>query len=56
MKLNAIERAAMNNAVRAAHQHHRQAAWFRRLVGGALSGQHVLEVGCGSGAGAARKT
>ncbi|HET6736627.1 class I SAM-dependent methyltransferase [Mycobacterium sp.] len=52
MKLNAIERAAMNNPVRAAHQHHREAAWFRRLAGGALSGQHVLEVGCGRGVGA----
>lgn len=51
MKLNAIERAAMNNPVRAAHQHHREAAWFRRLAGGALSGQHVLEVGCGRGVG-----
>jgi ubiquinone/menaquinone biosynthesis C-methylase UbiE len=52
MKLNAIERAAMNNPVRAAHQHHREAAWFRRLAGGALSGQQVLEVGCGRGVGA----
>jgi ubiquinone/menaquinone biosynthesis C-methylase UbiE len=51
MKLNSIERAAMNNPVRAAHQHHREAAWFRRLAGGALSGQHVLEVGCGRGVG-----
>ena len=41
----------MNNPVRAAHQHHREAAWFRRLAGGALSGQHVLEVGCGRGVG-----
>lgn len=41
MKLNAVERAAMNNPVRAAHQHHREAAWFRRLAGGALSGQRV---------------
>lgn len=52
MKLNAIERAAMNNPIRAAHQHHREAAWFRRLAGGTLSGQHVLEVGCGRGVGA----
>jgi 2-polyprenyl-3-methyl-5-hydroxy-6-metoxy-1,4-benzoquinol methylase len=51
MKLNSIERAAMNNPVRAVHQHHREAAWFRRLAGGALSGQHVLEVGCGRGVG-----
>lgn len=51
MKLNAIERAAMNNPLRAAHQHRREAAWFRRLAGGDLSGQHVLEVGCGRGVG-----
>jgi 2-polyprenyl-3-methyl-5-hydroxy-6-metoxy-1,4-benzoquinol methylase len=52
MKLNSVERAAMNNPVRAAHQHHREAAWFRRLAGGALSGQQVLEVGCGRSVGA----
>jgi ubiquinone/menaquinone biosynthesis C-methylase UbiE len=52
MKLNAIERVAMNNPIRAAHQHHREAAWFRRLAGGDLAGQHVLEVGCGRGVGA----
>jgi ubiquinone/menaquinone biosynthesis C-methylase UbiE len=42
----------VNNPVRAAHQHHREAAWFQRLAGGDLSGQHVLEVGCGQGVGA----
>lgn len=52
MKLNAIERAAMNNPIRAAHQHLREAAWFRRLAGGDLAGQDVLEVGCGRGVGA----
>ncbi|ART70619.1 methyltransferase type 11 [Mycobacterium dioxanotrophicus] len=52
MKLNSIERAAMNNPIRAAHQHHREAAWFRRLAGGGLAGKHVLEVGCGRGVGA----
>ncbi len=52
MKLNTVERALMNNPVRAAHQHHREAAWFRRLAGGDLAGQHVLEVGCGRGVGA----
>ncbi|BBY98281.1 class I SAM-dependent methyltransferase [Mycolicibacterium fallax] len=52
MKLNAIERAAMNNPIRAAHQHHREAAWFHRLAGGNLAGQNVLEVGCGRGVGA----
>ena len=51
MKLNAIERAAMNNPLRAAHQHHREATWFRQLAGGSLAGQHVLEIGCGRGVG-----
>lgn len=51
MKLNAVERALMNNPVRAAHQHHREADWFRRLSGGGLTGQRVLEVGCGRGVG-----
>ena len=44
MKLNSIERALVNNPVRAAHQHYREAEWFKRLVGGTLSGQHVLEL------------
>ena len=52
MKLNRIERAMVNNPVRAAHQHHREAMWFKRLASGALSGRHVLEVGCGRGVGA----
>ena len=52
MKLNAVERAAMNNPLRAAHQHHVEAGWFRRLAGGSLAGQHVLEMGCGRGVGA----
>ena len=51
MKLNSVERAAMNNPIRAAHQHHREAAWFQRLAGGELSGQDVLEIGCGRGVG-----
>ena len=51
MKLNSIERAAMNNPLRALHQHHREANWFTRLAGGSLAGQHVLEVGCGRGVG-----
>jgi ubiquinone/menaquinone biosynthesis C-methylase UbiE len=51
VKLNTIERAAMNNPIRAAHQHHREAAWFRRLAGGDLTGQDVLETGCGRGVG-----
>ncbi|RZS37514.1 hypothetical protein EV193_10569 [Herbihabitans rhizosphaerae] len=28
MKLNSVERAFVNNPVRAAHQHHREAGWF----------------------------
>jgi ubiquinone/menaquinone biosynthesis C-methylase UbiE len=51
VKLNTVERLSMNNPLRAAHQHHREAAWFRRLAGGDLRGQHVLEVGCGRGVG-----
>jgi ubiquinone/menaquinone biosynthesis C-methylase UbiE len=51
MKLNSIERALVNNPVRATHQHLRESAWFRRLARGDLSGQHVLEVGCGRGVG-----
>ena len=51
MKLNTIERLAMNNPVRAAHQHHREATWLRDLAGASLAGQYVLEVGCGRGVG-----
>lgn len=51
MKLNSVERIAMNNPVRAAHQQFREAAWFRRLAGDGLDGQHVLEVGRGRGVG-----
>ena len=51
MKLNTVERLAMNNPVRAAHQHHREAAWFAELSHGDLRGADVLEVGCGRGVG-----
>ena len=51
MMLNRVERWAMNNPARAAHQHTREAQWFRRLSGGGLHGQRVLEVGCGRGVG-----
>ena len=51
MKLNTVERLAMNNPLRAAHQHAREARWFRELSGGGLQDQHVLEVGCGRGVG-----
>lgn len=51
LKLNAVERVAMNNPLRAAHQHRREAQWFARLSRGGLHGQDVLEVGCGRGVG-----
>lgn len=52
MKLNTVERLAMNNPLRAAHQHHREARWFRDLLPeGGLKGMEVLEVGCGRGVG-----
>lgn len=51
MKLNTVERWAMNNPVRAAHQHRREAQWFRGLSEGGLRGQQVLEIGCGRGVG-----
>ena len=51
MKLNTVERLAMNNPLRAAHQHHREARWFAKLSHGELKGAEVLEVGCGRGVG-----
>lgn len=52
MKLNTVERLAMNNPLRAAHQHHREAKWFRESLGEAgLKGMEVLEIGCGRGVG-----
>jgi hypothetical protein len=45
MKLNRVERAAMNNPLRAAHQHHHEARWFAQLANGSLTGNHVLEIG-----------
>lgn len=51
MKLNTVERWAMNNPVRAAHQRSREADWFRALGGDRLRGQRVLEIGCGRGVG-----
>lgn len=50
MKLNAIEKALMNNPVRAALQRHYEAPLLRRL-GGTVEGGSVLEVGCGRGVG-----
>jgi ubiquinone/menaquinone biosynthesis C-methylase UbiE len=50
MLLNAVEKAMMNNPVRAAVQRHFEA---RRLLdlGGSLVGGRALEVGCGRGVG-----
>jgi ubiquinone/menaquinone biosynthesis C-methylase UbiE len=52
MKLNTVERLAMNNPLRAAHQHHREARWFQQaLPHGRMQGVEVLEIGCGRGVG-----
>ncbi len=51
MKLNSIERFAMNNPLRSAHQHLREARWFAVGSEGRLRGADVLEVGCGRGVG-----
>ena len=50
MRLNAIEKALMNNPVRAFLQRHYEAPLLERL-GGRLDGLRVLEVGCGRGVG-----
>jgi ubiquinone/menaquinone biosynthesis C-methylase UbiE len=50
MRLNRLEYALMNNAVRATLQRHVEAPRLRRM-GGALPGGKVLEVGCGRGVG-----
>lgn len=49
MRLNALGRASMNNAVRAGLQRHLMARWFERL-GGRVPEGRGLEVGCGRGA------
>ena len=51
MKLNRVEKALMNNPVRAAVQRHHEAALMERL-GARLGGMRVLEIGCGRGVGA----
>lgn len=51
MKLNAVEKALMNNPARAALQRHYEAPLLQRL-GGTVDGGTVLEVGCGRGVGA----
>lgn len=50
MLLNRIEKALMNNPVRAAMQRHVEVRVFKQL-GGTLRGGKVLEVGCGRGVG-----
>lgn len=50
MKLNAVEKALMNNPARALAQRRYEAPLFERL-GGRTEGQRVLEVGCGRGVG-----
>lgn len=50
MKLNPVEKALMNNPVRALIQRRYEAALMERL-GRRVEGQRVLEVGCGRGVG-----
>ena len=50
MKLNRVEKALMNNPIRALVQKHHEAALMQRL-GGGLNGMRVLEIGCGRGVG-----
>ncbi|MGH9930987.1 MAG: class I SAM-dependent methyltransferase [Pyrinomonadaceae bacterium] len=50
MKLNRLEKALMNNPVRALVQRRYEAALMERL-GGRAEGQRVLEIGCGRGVG-----
>lgn len=50
MKLNKIEKALMNNPVRAALQRRYEARLLERL-GGRIEGQRALEIGCGRGVG-----
>ena len=50
MRLNAIEKALMNNPVRAALQRRYEGALLQQL-GGRVEGNRVLEIGCGRGVG-----
>ncbi len=50
MKLNAIEKALMNNPVRSAVQRRYEAPLLLSL-GGPATGERVLEIGCGRGVG-----
>ena len=48
--LNAVERAVVNNPLRAAVQRHVEARWMLKH-GGDVHGGHALEIGCGQGIG-----
>lgn len=50
MKLNSLEKALMNNPIRAFIQKHHEAAMLEKL-GGRCEGASVLEIGCGRGVG-----
>lgn len=50
MKLNRVEKALMNNPVRALVQRVHEAALMERL-GGRVAGSRALEIGCGRGVG-----
>jgi ubiquinone/menaquinone biosynthesis C-methylase UbiE len=50
MLLNRLEKAFMNNPVRALVQRHVEARWLLEM-GGGLGGGHALELGCGRGVG-----
>jgi len=50
VKLNRVEKALMNNPVRAMVQRHYEAALMQK-IGGRVSGERVLEIGCGRGIG-----
>lgn len=50
MRMNAAETALMNNPVRRAIQRRVEAPMLRRL-GGTVTGEQVLEIGCGQGVG-----
>lgn len=50
MKMNAVEKALMNNPIRALVQRWHEARLLERL-GGRVEGQRVLEIGCGRGVG-----
>ncbi len=50
MKMNRIEKFAMNNPIRSFIQRHYEAPLLQRL-GGKVDGMNILEVGCGRGVG-----